>query len=86
MTDIERLFIEAAKISYPVDGKMVKVDNTISGLAFFPAGKGTFENDDILSNKSIMILGQDFDCKTNYDKTYKAQKEDHKKILPGETY
>jgi len=67
MIEIQQLFSRTETLSYP--HTMIKVVGNIEGRAFFPGGKGTFENDENISNKSVMILGQDFDCETNYLKT-----------------
>jgi uracil-DNA glycosylase len=77
MTDIEKLFAYIDTISYPDSIK--KVAGGIQGIAFFPGGKGTFDNSDILSNKSIMILGQDFDCEKNYQVSFNNRQEDTNK-------
>ena len=43
---------------------------------FFPGGKGTFGNGNIISDKDIMILGQDFDCEKNLKISKENGKED----------
>ena len=66
MTDIEKLKEQLNKLSsYPE--RMKKINLEIKGRAFFPGGKGTFANDEIISNKEIMILGQDFDTQKKYE-------------------
>jgi len=89
MTDYQKLFEELQTIKYPNADKVEMIpipykDNggqfNILKLGFFPAGRGTFlENDENISSKEIMILGQDFDCKDNYDKTDKNKTEGSKK-------
>jgi hypothetical protein len=77
MTDIEKLFAKQEPFLFPET--MVKVKGEIPGRAFFPGGKGTYDNSDDLSNKDVMILGQDFDCEKNYLKTLEAGFEDTQK-------
>ena len=55
------------------------VGGEITGVAFFPGGKGTFNNENIISDKKIMILGQDFDCKDNFEVSKNNGKEDIRK-------
>ncbi|MFZ4799973.1 MAG: uracil-DNA glycosylase family protein [Bacteroidia bacterium] len=74
MKNLNELFEQIDRINYPMT--MKKINGEIQGLAFFPGGKGTFNNDDNISNKSVMVLGQDFDCEKNYIKTLKNGKED----------
>lgn len=77
MTDIQKLFNKIKTYSYPET--MISINGEISGQAFFPGGKGTFLNDDDLSNKDIMILGQDFDGERNYNISLQRGKEDIEK-------
>ncbi len=77
MTDIQKLFDEMKTYSYPET--MIAINGEIPGQAFFPGGKGTFLNDDNLSHREIMILGQDFDSEKNYKITVKAGREDIEK-------
>lgn len=74
MTDIKNLFSHLDILTYP--STMIKVKGEITGLAFFPGGKGTFDNGESLSKKTIMILGQDFDCETNYCLSLRNGQED----------
>lgn len=74
MTTVKKLFDALDDLTYPKT--MKKVKGEISGLAFFPGGKGTFDNIDNLTNKSIMIIGQDFDSEKNYTLSLKSGKED----------
>jgi len=74
MTDIENLFSRLSTLSYPHTMKEIK--GNIKGRAFFPAGKGTFDNGDSLSNTSIMVLGQDFDSEKNYKISLEKGQED----------
>lgn len=79
MTDIEKLLIKLDEIkTYP--NQMRKVRNGISGLAFFPGGRGLFnKNDTSISDKEIMILGQDFDTLEKYRAAENKDEEDIKK-------
>jgi len=74
MTDTAKLFDRLKQIKYPQT--MIGVQGELSGRAFFPAGRGTFDNDESIEDKNIMILGQDFDCETNYANTLKIGHED----------
>jgi hypothetical protein len=74
MDEIQLLFNEIDKLSYPDSMKMVKGE--IEGRAFFPGGKGTFSNGNTVSDKDIMILGQDFDCEANFEVSKTNKKED----------
>ena len=76
MTEIETLIQSLQKFPYPDSMKMVKGE--ILGRAFFPGGKGTFDLSDTISDKQIMILGQDFDCETGYAKSKNQGKENIK--------
>ena len=75
MTDYQQLFEELQTINYPKTDKVEMLsipykDNEgkhrVLDFGFFPAGRGTFDNDENISGKRIMILGQDFDCDNNY--------------------
>jgi len=78
MTEIETLIVKLDTFPYPDSMDMVKAE--IPGLAFFPGGKGIYhDNDETISNKKIMILGQDFDSETSYQASFKAGKEDEVK-------
>ncbi|HEY6082996.1 MAG TPA: hypothetical protein VIU45_06025 [Chitinophagaceae bacterium] len=57
MNEIESLFSIVDKYNYPRD-TMVKIPSRISGVAFFPGGKGTIDNSNSISDKEIMVLGQ----------------------------
>lgn len=74
MTDISKLEDKLKDLKYP--NLMTLIKEKIPGRAFFPGGTGLFnENDKSLSGKDIMILGQDFDCETNYQKSLEAGEE-----------
>lgn len=49
---------------YP--SNMMEVKGSIKGNAFFPGGTGLLNGEHSLAGKSVMILGQDFDCESNY--------------------
>jgi hypothetical protein len=74
MTDTANLFDRLKDIKY--SQTMIGVQGELSGRAFFPAGRGTFNNDESIADKNIMILGQDFDCEDNYANTLKIGHED----------
>ena len=73
MNEILKLTEKLADFHYP--NSMVIIKNEIKGRAFFPGGNGTFNNDTNLNDKSIMVLGQDFDSLKNYEKSLKLQLE-----------
>jgi len=76
--EIQILFDEIAKYNtYP--DSMLRICGEIKGVAFFPGGKGTIDCSDDLSDKKIMILGQDFDCEKNYKTSLDKGTEDIKK-------
>ena len=77
MDELQPLFSRLDKISYP--DTMIMVGGEITGVAFFPGGKGTFNNENIISDKKIMILGQDFDCEDNFKVSKNNGKEDIRK-------
>jgi uracil-DNA glycosylase len=77
MTDIKKLLGRIDAIKYPADMKMIRGE--VRNRAFFPGGKGTYdENDDTLSNKDIMILGQDFGTESSFEKVRKQKFGDKK--------
>lgn len=75
--DIDRLFEKALTVSYPET--MIKAVGTIPGRGFFPVGMGSYNNEKRIAGKEVMILGQDFDCDANYQKTQAAGYEDTQK-------
>jgi hypothetical protein len=77
MTEIELLYQEVDKLEYP--DSMLKVRGEIPRRAFFPGGKGTFDNSDQIFDKSIMILGQDFDSDKGFKKSLHQGEEDIQK-------
>ena len=79
MSETKQLFKELESINFP-EGLMVKPDRQVSGIAFFPVGRGLIkEKDTTISNKQVMILGQDFDTENNMKKVYEAGEEDIKR-------
>lgn len=64
MSEIKRLWetLEIMRLSYPlVDMEAPSPQFRVEGKAFFPIGRGLLENgDETVSNKLVMILGQDF--------------------------
>ena len=74
MAEIKVLLDNLDLLTYP--DTMVKVKGEIPGLAFFPGGKGTFDNKFSLTNKNIMVLGQDFDSEKNYETSLQNGCED----------
>lgn len=74
MNEIKNLFDAAGQLNYP--DYMKKFINTFTGLGFFPIGDGTWKQDGSVSEKTVMVLGQDFDCESNYLKAAEFQAED----------
>jgi hypothetical protein len=73
MNEVLKLTEKLTDFAY--HSSMVIIKNEITGRAFFPGGNGTFNHDTNLNDKDIMILGQDFDCLKNYNKSFKLQLE-----------
>ncbi len=63
-------------MKYPA-GIMRNVGHDINGLGFFPGANGTFDNSTIISNKPIMILGQDQDNEKGFAKSCKVGNESY---------
>lgn len=59
MTDFQVLFEKALRIKYPEE-VMVQVEKPLPQQAFFPGGRGTIDNSESISNRTIMCLGQDW--------------------------
>jgi len=76
-TGIQQLFDEIRKCNFYPD-TMLKICGEIKGTAFFPGGVGTIDNSEDLFSRKIMILGQDFDCETNFNESVKRGFEDIK--------
>lgn len=68
--------------NYPEGIEQIEYKNEayINGISFFPGGRGLFiDGDETISNKDIMIIGQDFDTKENFLKARAVGKEDVEK-------
>lgn len=60
MSDFQRLWEEYQKIDFESSG-MARNEHYLSGLGFFPGGRGLWEKgDEKIAGKPIMVLGQDF--------------------------
>ena len=58
-------------------GDLVKISKgEMKRTAFFPGGRGLFDQDDSISNRKIMVLGQDFDCEANFHKSIQQEEGD----------
>lgn len=66
MNEIDFLLKLVCSYKYPES--MFCINGEITSVAFFPGGKGTFDHSNTISDKPIMVLGQDFDTKGNYVK------------------
>ena len=73
MTDFQLLKAELHKLHYPPT--MSEALCEVAGLAFFPGGKGTYDNSETISDKDIMVLGQDFGHEKYYADVVKDGKE-----------
>jgi len=62
MSDIQLLreTLRSLKLPYSADTGMVEVSEQVKGIAFFPVGRGLFDDGENLPKGKIMILGQDF--------------------------
>src|SRR5262245_13937158 len=73
----EMLFAETQRMAYP--NGVVRVPELIPGLAFFPGGRGVFqerrEKPDFPFGK-IMLVGQDFDTVENFNDSLRHGEED----------
>lgn len=68
MSEISNL-TEALK-HIPSTSTMTAIHCGITGTAFFPGGRGLWSDiDTTISNKKVLILGQDFDTLKNYEKS-----------------
>ncbi len=66
MTDVEKLKARLGEITgYPRQMRAINAD--IVETAFFPGGKGLWNNEQDIFGKEFMILGQDFDTYHNYE-------------------
>jgi hypothetical protein len=85
MSEISKLFSQLSELQYP--SSMQAVCNEIEGIAFFPVGRGLYNfGDQNLSDKKVMILGQDFDTAENFLKVKKKVKKILIGMLLGEIY
>ncbi|GAC1300823.1 MAG: hypothetical protein NVSMB24_02340 [Mucilaginibacter sp.] len=64
---IKKLFEKAIQLQYDPDCGMEKVEK-MKGPGFFPGCTGVHDNNSASADKFIMVVGQDFDTKINYDK------------------
>lgn len=76
MTDIEKLLKKIHALNFQDTDDIQIIRGGVRGVAFFPGGKGTYENDDTLSNKDIMILGQDFGTVDSFKKVLERNSKD----------
>lgn len=60
MTEIKSLFEEAKNITSYSLADMKLIAGEITGISFFPGGKGTFDESELISDKDYMMLGQDW--------------------------
>ena len=67
-TELEHLFEEIRNNNFYPES-MNRIAGEIKGVAFFPGGRGTFDNSESISDKPIMIVGQDFDSYKNFTRS-----------------
>ena len=73
-SEIQELFDEIRKFDkYPLT--MAPICGEIADIAFFPGGKGIYYSENI-SDRKIMILGQDFGIEKNFIEVVKVGRED----------
>lgn len=78
MTDFHRLWAAYQQIEFASSG-MALNGHYLSGLGFFPGGRGLWElNDQTVADKSVMVLGQDFGTETYF----LGLKDSEKETLP----
>jgi hypothetical protein len=73
----EMLFAETQRIAYP-EG-VVRVPTLIPGLAFFPGGRGVFQERRELPEfpfRKVMVVGQDFDTLSGFNYSLQQGEED----------
>ncbi|MCX6278631.1 MAG: hypothetical protein NT004_11095 [Bacteroidetes bacterium] len=70
-TESEHLFEEIKKYDFYPES-MTRIAGEINNVAFFPGGRGTFDNSEYISDKPIMIVGQDFDSFKNFERSRNA--------------
>jgi len=73
MNEIDVLFAKVKNLTYPDEMKVIAGE--ISRIAFFPGGKGTYDKSATISDKKVMVIGQDFDSAANLPK-YQQQSDD----------
>jgi hypothetical protein len=74
MTEIQQLF-EMVRDSRKYPDSIVPIAGEIKKKAFFPGGSGIFDESAKISNKKIMVLGQDFDTYQNFLESLNSEKE-----------
>lgn len=76
MTEIQTLREKVDKISYP-NLLIKKINGEIKGNGFFPGADGMIGDVKKISQKDIMILGQDQDKLAGFEKSKKARNEEY---------
>lgn len=76
MKEIEKLRSKVEALPYP-EGVMKKVSGEIKGEGFFPGADGIMDKSSQISNKSIMIIGQDQDNEVNFQQSEVNGNEKH---------
>lgn len=71
---LSQLFEESKTLKYNQANGMVKVEE-MKGPGFFPGCRGTIDLVEDISGLRILVLGQDFDTKSNHQKIDKAKGE-----------
>lgn len=78
MSEIKALRLEVEKLGYP-QGIISKVNGEINGPGFFPGAYGMLTQSDRISDKSIMVLGQDQDNTEGFQKSLRLNRETYSK-------
>lgn len=78
MSEIEILRQAVERLDYP-KGIISKVNGEINGPGFFPGAYGMLTQSDRISDKSIMVLGQDQDNTTGFQLSLREKRETYSK-------
>ncbi len=74
MSETEQMMAWLHRLNYPAG--MGKIAGEIKGRGFFPGCRGLWlDDDETVSNKSIMIVGHDFGAKADFERSVKRGHE-----------
>ena len=77
MTELEQLKSKVEQLNYPPT--MLKINGEIEGVGFFPGATGIIGASKKISERAIMILGQDQDNEIGFKKSVKEGNEQYSK-------